>query len=462
VTQTASGIEELRSQLEGQVFRLGDPGYDDARRVWNADIDRHPAVVARCQSPEDVRAAIAFAVRHDLEIAVRGGAHSVAGDSAVDDGLVIDLSLLNQVIVDPAARTARVGGGALLADLDAATQEHGLAVPAGMVSHTGVGGLTLGGGMGWLTRLHGLSIDNLLSAQVVVADGRILRAAEDENAELFWGLRGGGGNFGVVTEFEFRLHQVGPIVQHGMLFWDHSQGAEVFRLAREVLPGLPPEINVVVGGLNAPPAPFVPEHLHFQLGYALLVTGFGSAEQHAQVMARLRSAMTPQFEFASPMPYTAVQQLIDEPNAWGRYSYEKGAYLEDLTDEAIAVITEHLPLKQSPLSVNLFYRLDNAYSAIDDDDTAFSGGRSPRYAAFIVGVSPTPDTVAAERAWARSFWEALIPHAIGRGSYVNSLGDAEEDRVAVSYGSKYERLAKLKTEYDPGNLFHRNANIKPA
>jgi FAD/FMN-containing dehydrogenase len=179
-------------------------------------------------------------------------------------------------------------------------------------------------------------------------------------------------------------------------------------------------------------------------------------------MARLRSAMTPQFEFASPMPYTAVQQLIDEPNAWGRYGYEKGAYLEDLTDEAIAVITEHLPLKQSPLSVNLFYRLDNAYSAIDDDDTAFSGGRSPRYAAFIVGVSPTPDTVAAERAWARSFWEALIPHAIGRGSYVNSLGDAEEDRVAVSYGSKYERLAKLKTEYDPGNLFHRNANIKPA
>jgi FAD/FMN-containing dehydrogenase len=462
VTQTASGIEDLRSQLDGQVFRPEDPGYDDARRVWNADIDRRPAVVARCQSAEDVRAAIGFGGRHDLEIAVRGGAHSVAGDSAVDDGLVIDLSLLNQVSVDPAAKTARVGGGALLADLDAATQEHGLAVPAGMVSHTGVGGLTLGGGMGWLTRLHGLSIDNLLSAQIVVADGRILRAAEDENPELFWGLRGGGGNFGVVAEFEFRLHQVGPIVQHGMLFWDQSQGAEVFALAREVMPGLPPEINVVVGGLNAPPAPFVPEHLHFQLGYALLVTGFGSAEQHAEVMARLRAAMTPQFEFASPMPYTAVQQLIDEPNAWGKYCYEKGAYLEELTDEAIAVITEHLPLKQSPLSVNLFYRLDNAYSAIDDDATAFSGGRSPRYATFIVGVSPTPDTVAAERAWARSFWEALIPHAIGRGSYVNSLGDAEEDRVAVSYGAKYERLAKLKAEYDPGNVFHRNANIKPA
>ncbi|HET6296761.1 MAG TPA: FAD-binding oxidoreductase [Kribbella sp.] len=464
MTQTAGTgiIDELRTTFGGTVFGPADEGYDDARRVWNAEIDRRPAVLARVQDAEDVRAAIAFAVRHDLEIAVRGGAHSVAGDSAVDDGLVIDLSRLNQVTVDPAAKTARVGGGALLADLDAATQAHGLAVPAGMVSHTGVGGLTLGGGMGWLTRLHGLSIDNLVSAEVVVADGRIVRTSEDENADLFWALRGGGGNFGVVTEFEFRLHEVGPIAHYGMLFWEPAHGAEVLELAREVIPSLPPEINVVVGGLNAPPAPFVPEHLHFQPGYALIVTGFGSAEQHAEVLDKLRAALPPQVDFAAPMPYTAVQQLIDEPTAWGAYTYEKGAYLEDLTDDAIAVITDYLGRKQSPLSLNLFYRLDNAYSAVDEDATAFSGGRSPRYASFIVGVSPTPDGIAGERAWARSYWNALVPHAIGTGSYVNSIGEVDDDRVKVSYGAKYDRLAKIKAEYDPGNIFHRNANIKPA
>ncbi|HEY0474571.1 MAG TPA: FAD-binding oxidoreductase [Kribbella sp.] len=464
MTQLAdSSIGDLRTAIGGPVLGPLDPGYDDARRLWNAAIDRRPAVIARCRSAEDVSRAVVFAVESGLEIAVRGGAHSPGGSSSVDDGLMIDLSLLNQVTVDPVARRARVGGGALLGDLDAATQEHGLAVPAGMISHTGVGGLTLGGGMGWLSRKHGLSIDNLVSAQVVTADGQLRRAAEDENPELLWALRGGGGNFGVVTEFEFRLHEVGPMVQYGLLFWDLAQGPDVLRLAREVIAKLPRELNIVIAGLNAPPAPFVPEQYHFMPGYALVVTGFGSPQEHEQAMAEIRAALPPLFEFATPMPYTALQQLLDEANAWGSHAYDKGAYLDDLSDDAIQVITEHLPLKQSPLSVALFYRLDEAYTEVAEDATAFSGARRPGFALFLVAVCPTPELLAHDRAWVRSFWTALVPHTRGIGSYVNAISDADaDDQVKASYGPKYERLAAVKAQYDPGNVFHRNANIKPA
>ncbi len=329
--------------ISGTVLTPGQDGYDDARRLWNAQHDRRPAVIAQVRSAEDVAAAVRYGVENGLEIAVRGGAHSVAGASSVDDGLMIDLSGLNAVTVDVEARRARVGGGALLRDLDAATQAHGLAVPAGMISHTGVGGLTLGGGMGWLTRKHGLSIDNLESVQIVTADGSILRAAEDENPDLFWGVRGGGGNFGVVTEFEFRLHEVGPMIQYGLLFWTVDQGADVLRLARDLFPTLPDEVNVVVAALNAPPAPFVPDALHFAPGFGLVVVGFGSPEEHAEVLDRIRTALPPAFEFATPMPYVALQQTLDEPNDWGRYAYEKGCYLEELSDGAIDVITAGVP-----------------------------------------------------------------------------------------------------------------------
>ena len=464
MTQLAdSGIGNLRTTIGGPVLGPLDPGYDDARRLWNAAIDRRPAVIARCQSAEDVSRAVVFAVENGLEIAVRGGAHSPGGSSAVDDGMMIDLSLLNQVTVDPETKRARVGGGALLGDLDAAAQQHGLATPAGTVSHTGVGGLTLGGGMGWLSRKHGLSIDNLESVQVVTADGQLRRAAEDENPDLFWAIRGGGGNFGVVTEFEFRLHEVGPMIQFGLLFWDLAQGAEMLRVAREVIPRLPAEVNILTVALNAPPAPFVPEQHHFQPGYALVVTGFGSAEEHEQVLAEIRTALPPLFDFASPMPYLALQQMLDEGNAWGFHCYDKGIYLEDLSDGAIQVITEQVPLKLSPSTVVLFFRLDQAYSDVAEDATAFSGGRSPRYAAFIVAVCATPELLEHDRAWVRSFWEALVPHSEGIGSYVNAISDdGVDDRVRASYGPKYERLAKIKATYDPGNIFHRNANIKPA
>jgi FAD/FMN-containing dehydrogenase len=464
VTQVLeSALDDFRETFTGQVIMPADSAYGAARVVWNAEIDRHPAMIARCLNTADVSAAVSFARQQGLEISVRGGAHNKSGSAVEDAGLMIDLSQLCEVTVNPAGRRARVGGGALLADMDAATQAHGLATPAGLVSHTGVGGLTLGGGMGWLTRKFGLAIDNLIAAEIVVADGRILRAAADENPELFWAIRGGGGNFGVVTSFEFQLHKVGPLIEFGLFFWGIDQGAEVLRIAREAIATLPRDLNAVIAGLNAPPAPFVPEQHQFRPGYALLITGFGSAEEHAAAAARIREALPPLFEFVTPMPYVELQQLLDEANAWGLFGYEKGCYLAGLSDDAIAVISDQLPRKRSPLSNLLFYRLDGGYSEVADAETSFSGGRSPRYAIFIVALAATRELLAADRRWVRSFWEALRPYALGIGSYVNGMAEFEEDRVRAAYGAaKYQRLATIKADYDPENVFHHNANIKPA
>jgi FAD/FMN-containing dehydrogenase len=458
-----TAIESLRAVISGPVLDPGDPGYDDTRRVWNAGIDARPAVIARCLNSSDVQAAIGFATEHRLEVAVRGGSHSTSGASVVDAGLMIDLSCWRHVAVDPATRRARVSGGALLADLDAATQAHGLAVPAGLVSHTGVGGLTLGGGMGWLSRLAGLSVDNLVGAELVTAEGRIVRAAHDENSDLFWALRGGGGNFGVVTEFEFKLLPVGPPVQLGLLFWTLDDGPEVLRLARDIFTTLPREINIVIAGVNAPAADFVPEEHRLRPGYALLVAGFGDSAVHDRVLTRLRSALPPLFEFATPIPYVDLQKLLDEANAWGSYSYEKGAYIADLSDAAIEVITRRLPGKNSPSSLAMLYRLDSAYSEVGDDDTAFGGERSPRFAVFIVAVCASADLLPAERSWVRDFWDDLQPYAAGTGGYVNAMSEQDADRVRATYGpAKYQRLARIKAAYDPDNVFHRNTNIAPA
>lgn len=465
MTQTAAGeIEALRTAMTGLVFVPADEGYDQARRVWNAGIDRHPAVIARCLSAQDVVAAISVARERGWEIAVRGGAHNASGTAVCEGGLMVDLSELREVTVDPEARRVRVGGGALLSDMDAATQAHGLAAPAGLVGHTGVGGLTLGGGMGWLTRRFGLSIDSLVSAEVVVADGRVLRAAEDEHPDLFWALRGGGGNFGVVTSFEFRLHEVDPMVQFGLFFWPLDQGNEALRMAREVIADMSLGMNAIVGALNAPPAPFVPVQHHFEPGYVMLLTGFGENDEHGRLVARIRQTVPPLFDMVTPMPYVELQKMLDEGNAWGFHSYEKGTYVEDLSDGVIDVITEQVPLKKSPMSLVLFYRLDGAYSRVGDSDTAFSGGRSPRFGVFVVGFAPDADLLAADRRWVRGLWEALRPHAMGSGDgYVNGMVDYGDDRLRSAYGAaKYDRLARIKGEYDPGNIFHLNANIKPA
>jgi FAD/FMN-containing dehydrogenase len=464
VTPTMSGgLGGLRAAMIGRVLEPTDDQYDTARTVWNAGIDRWPALIAQCASTADVATAVRFGTEQGLEIAVRGGAHSTAGTGVADHGLVIDLSRLNDVTVDPAARRVRVGGGALLRDMDAATQAHGLAVPSGLVGHTGVGGLALGGGMGWLSRRCGLTVDSLLAAEIVTADGQIRRATAEENPDLFWAIRGGGGNFGVVTNFEFRAHEVGPIVHFGLFFWSADQGTEALRAIRDVTRDLPREVNSVVACMDAPPAPFVPEKHHFTPGYAALVTGFGSAEEHAAVAGALRDQLAPLFEFVTPMPYVDLQQLLDEANAAGQFYYDKGTDLTDLSDDVIAVVTDHMHRRTSPMSVALFYPLGGAFSEVSEDETAFGGARTPHYSLVMVGTALDPDVLAAERAWVRSFWEALQPLASGIGSYVNLMAEFEPDRVRASYGpAKYERLARIKAKYDPGNVFHHNANIKPA
>jgi hypothetical protein len=460
---TTTDLDDLRRDLAGPVFVPGSPGYDEARAVMNAGNDLRPAVVARCTSAADVTAALGYAQRHGLEIAVRAGAHNMAGLSSVEGGLVVDLSGMRQVTVDPIARRARVQGGALLADLDAATQEHGLAVTTGLVGHTGVAGLTLGGGMGWLTRKIGLAIDNLESVEIVVADGRTLRASESENPDLFWAVRGGGGNFGVVTEFEFRLHEVGPMVQVGLLFWELDRGPAALRTLREVIGDMPPDVNGMISMVNVPPAPFIPEEHHHEPVVGVILVGLGDPDQFQDVADRLRASLPPLVDAVIPIPYSGLQGLFDEVNCWGRHYYEKSCLLPDFTDDAIEVLLDHFPRRSSPDTVVLSYRLDAAYCAPAEDATAFGGERTPRYATFLLANTPDAESLTADRTWTRSLWEALRPMSLGAGTYVNGMADDEPDRVEASYGpAKYARLREIKGRYDPGNLFHRNANIKPA
>jgi FAD/FMN-containing dehydrogenase len=463
MTQTTdSPVLDLRSRMRGEVVGADDAAYDDSRRVWNASIDRRPLLVARCADESDVRTVVRFATENGHAVSVRGGAHSMSGACVVDDAIMIDLSRIDHVEVDPEARRVKVGGGALLGDVDAATQAFGLATPAGLVSHTGVGGLTLGGGMGWLSRKLGLSIDNLVSARVVTADGEARVASAEENPDLFWAVRGGGGNFGVVTEFEFALHEAGPMVSFGFLFWGLDDGPQVLRHAREVIASLPDDVNVVIGGLNAPPAPFVPEAYQLQPGYAMIVVGFGDPQEHASVLDRARSAIPPLVDFVTPMPYVELQKMLDEANGWGFYCYDKGCYFDELSDEVIDALTEHFPRKVSPLSLALFYRLDGAYSRVPEDATAFSGGRSARFAMFAIGVCPVAEMFPAEREWVRSLAEALRPYAAQDGSYVNGLTDFDPDQVRQAYGAqKFARLVEIKASYDPDNLFHGNADLSP-
>ncbi len=458
-----SQVRAFRSGFTGKVITSDDPDYDSARSVWNGAINRRPAVIARCSSAKEVTAAIQFARDQGLEISVRGGGHNFAGSAVCEGGLMIDLSGMRQVTVDPVARRAVCGGGATWGDLDAATQAHGLAVTGGFISHTGIGGLTLGGGIGWLTRKAGLSSDNLVSAEVVTADGRILRASADANRDLFWAIRGGGGNFGVVTSFEYRLHEVGPLVHLGLFFWGLDKGAQALRFSRDFIKELPEGTAGFIGGLSAPPAPFVPEQHRLAPGYALLVVGLGSPEEHARAIKPVRGEVPPLFELVTPIPYTQLQKMFDEANPWGILGYEKALYLDGLTDDVIRVFTEHLPRKKSPLSFVPIFVLDGAYRHVGENDTAFGGSRAARFALNIAAICPAPELLEADRAWVRSFWQALRPYASGVGSYVNFMAEYEEDRVRAAYGAaKYERLARIKADFDPDNVFHLNANIKPA
>ena len=457
------GLDGFRSRFSGRVITAADNDYDQARSVWNGAIDAHPAVIARCAGAGDVAAAVGFAQDAGLEVSVRGGAHNLGGAAVGDGGLTIDLSTMCRVMVDPDARTARVGGGATLAELDAATQAHGLATTGGTVSHTGIGGLTLGGGFGWLTHQFGLSCDNLLSAEVVTATGEVLRASAAEHPDLFWALRGGGGNFGVVTKFEFQLHPVGPLAQLGLFFWDLEDGEAALALAQQVTAGLPPRMGALIAGLNAPPAPFVPEQHHHRPGYALIVAAFGADAEHARLADQIRSAVPPLFEFITPIPYTGLQQILDEAAPWGILAYEKSLYLDALSPEVISTITAQMPRKQSPMSLLLAFPMGGAFCQVPDEATAFGGSRAPGVIVNAAAIAPEPGLLAADRDWARQVWKDLLPYAPGTGSYVNFMNDYEADRVRASYGpAKYQRLAQVKAAYDPGNVFHRNPNINPA
>jgi FAD/FMN-containing dehydrogenase len=463
MTGVQSGVETLRGTVDGMVSTPGEPSYDTAVSIWNGVIKRRPAVVVSCASSGDVAAALAYASERGLEVSVRGGGHNYAGHAVCEGGLMVDLTPMKSVVVDGAARRVVCGGGTTWGELDAATQEHGLAVPGGFISTTGVAGLTLGGGFGWLSRLAGLTSDNLLAAEVVTADGRVLRAASGEHEDLFWALRGGGGNFGVVTSFEFGLTPVGPLVHLGMFMYAPEQGGDVFAFAREYVKALPDDCGVFLAGLSAPPEPFVPEEHHLAPVYAFLIVGFGDAESHAALIQPVRDALPPLVELVTPMPYTALQQMFNGSAPWGILAYEKAVYLDELSDAAIGVILEEQPKKAFPLSFLPIFVLGGAYSREADDATGFGGRRSHRYIVNIAAAAPTPELYAVEREWVRAFWSALAPHAVDVGSYVNFMTEPEEERVRAAYGpQKYERLAQIKRQYDPDNLFHLNANIRPA
>jgi hypothetical protein len=459
---SAGSLDALRSSFAGMVAQAGEQGYDDAVNIWNGAIARRPAVVARCASSADVAAALNFAQHEKFEVSVRGGGHNYAGSALCDDGLMIDLTPMKSVTADPDARRVRCGGGTTWGELDAATQAHGLALPGGFISHTGVAGLTLGGGFGWLSRMAGLSSDNLMGAEVVTADGRVLHASDTDNSDLFWALRGGGGNFGVVTEFEFALHAVGPMLQLGLFLFSPDQGGEFFRFARDFVEELPGDCGVFMAGLSAPPAPFVPTELHFTPAYGLVVVGFGAEAAHSRLIEPIKKALTPIVELVTPIPYVELQQMFDASAPWGMHSYEKAVYLAEMSDGAIDTILEHQAKKMSPLSFVPIFPLGGAYRTAESDATAFGGSRDIRYVVNISATATSPDDYEAERAWSRNYWSALVKHAVGVGSYVNFMTDYEEDRVRGAYGSKYDQLQQIKATYDPGNVFHLNANIRPA
>ena len=377
---------------------------------------------------------------------------------------MIDLTPMKTVMVDVEAQRATCGGGTTWGELDAATQAHGLAVPGGFISHTGVAGLTLGGGIGWLSRLAGLSSDNLVGATVVTADGRVLKASSDENPELFWAIRGGGGNFGVVTEFEFGLHPVGPLVNLGLFLFSPEQGRDLFRFAREFVRDLPDESQIFLAGLNAPPEPFVPEELQLSPVFGLVVVGLGDADDApASHRSDQATSLSPIVELVTPIPYVDLQQMFDASAPWGLHSYEKAIYVDDLTDGVIDAIVEHQAKKMSPLSFVPIFNFGGAFRRMDEEATAFGGSRETGYVINISATTPSPDEFDAERSWVRAYWSATASRTRrGSGGYVNFMTEYDEDRVRNSYGAKYERLQQIKAAFDPDNVFHLNPNITPA
>jgi FAD/FMN-containing dehydrogenase len=447
--------------FRGRLITPDDAEYDDARAIWNGAIDRRPRVIARCTGSADVAAAVRAARDHGLETAVRGGGHNVAGTAVCDDGIVIDLSGMRAVWVDPAGRTARVQGGALWGDVDRETQVFGLATTGGIVSHTGVAGLTLGGGIGWLMRKHGLTVDNLLSADVVTAQGEMLRASVDEHPDLFWALRGGGGNFGVVTSFEFRLHPVGPEVLAGATIWDAADAAEVLRFYRDFVRDAPEELGTAVRFGTAPPLPDIPGDLHWRPVVIVPSCYAGPMDEAERVLRPLRAFGTPLLDLVGPTPYVDHQSGMDSTVEHGWNYYWRATFLPEIGDDLADVITEHAFGGSSPRSYVLVFHLGGAVARAGGSDTAF-GNRQASHAITLDAVwRPGEDHGDHDVSWARSFFASL--DGFREGVYVNFLGNDEEpDRVREAYGDEvYDRLAGVKSTYDPDNVFRHNQNIRP-
>lgn len=456
-------IDTLRQGLRGALLRAGDAGYDEARRVNNALIDRHPALIVRCTGPADVAAAVTFARDNNLLLSVRGGGHNVAGSAIADGGLVIDLSLLRNVRVDPVACTVRAGGGATWADVDRETQLFGLATPGGAISTTGIGGLTLGGGLGWLRRKHGACCDNLVSVDIVTADGRLRTASADENADLFWAIRGGGGNFGVVTSMEFRLHPIGPMVAMSAPIYPFEEAGRVVRAWREFMATAPEEVSSQAIFWSMPPLPFVPAEDH---GRPVLIIGAayaGPADEGERVLRPLRELATPLADLSASMPYTSLQTSFDPFFPYGQLRYYwKSLHVDPLSDETIDAIIERVASRPTTQTLVPIWHLGGAMHRGGLEETAFAG----RPAAYMLSLDTTwTDPADDERciAWTRRIWSEMHAYSSG-GLYLNfgGFGEEKDELVRAAFGPTYERLVEVKNTYDPTNLFRVNQNIRPS
>jgi len=462
VTDTVvGGIDLAASELElgGALLRPGDEAYDEARTLFNSMIDKRPALIAQCAGPRDVIAALRFGREQGLEIAVRAGGHSVAGASLCDGGLVIDMRPMKDIAVDPVARTARVGAGCTWADVDRATQQHGLATTGGRVSTTGVAGLTLGGGSGWLERRHGLSCDNLVSVELVTAEGELITASADEHAELFWALHGGGGNFGVATALTFRLHPVGPDVLAGLLIYDAERGADLLRLTRDVMVDAPDEFGPAVGYLTVPVDDELPAELHGRLVSALVLCWTGPIEEGERLLAPFR-ALGPCADLVGVMPYADFQSSIDDPP--GYRNWWTAEYLHVVTDEAIEVIHRHSLAIPTPGPAQSFIvPWGGAVARVGEDETPMTQ-RDATWVVHPFAVWENPADDDRVIGWAKAFRDDIARFASG-GVYLNFIGDEGQDRVVAAFGEeKYRRLARVKAQYDPDNVFRGNQNIKPS
>jgi FAD/FMN-containing dehydrogenase len=454
-----TSVDDLAARLKGTVVRPEDAGYDEARALFNAMFDKRPALIVRAAGVDDVVAAVNYGREHGLDIAIRGGGHNGAGLASVDDGLVIDLSLMNGVEVDAANRTAEIQGGALFGDVDAATNAHGLATPGGIISTTGAGGLMLGGGIGNLTRKAGLSIDNILGAEVVLADGSVVTANENEHPDLYWAIRGGGGNFGVVTKITAKLHPIDTIVG-GPMFWSLDHAAEVMKWYREFILDAPEELGGFFAFLRVPPAPPFREDLHLEKVAAVVWCWTGPADQADEVLAEARSQPGLLMDGVQPMPLPALQSAFDPIYPAGDQWYWRADFVEEIPDEAVeqhVAFASTLPNWKCTMHL---YPIDGAAHRVGPTDTAW-GYRHANWGQVIVGVDPDPANVDEVKGWATAYHEAVHPFTAG-GAYVNMMMDEGQERVKASYGENYDRLAKIKAEYDPGNVFHVNQNIRPA